>query len=258
MAAIAVDGKSLRGARQSGGQRTHLLSAWLHAPGVTIAQRGIGGKANEITEFVPLLNGVDLTDVVVTADALHAQKNHASYLSSQGAHYVFGLKKNQAKLLGHAKKALADIEYSYVFSERGHSRIEERKIQVAECSVGSGFDGASQVVAVSRTRSSLYGWLLSADTSYYITSLSGAQASPQQLANLIRGHWGIENRSHWVRDYAFDEDRCTVRKGGAPQILVGLRNLAISVLRLAGHTNVTKGLRWAGWNVDRPLTLLGL
>jgi hypothetical protein len=61
-----------------------------------------------------------------------------------------------------------------------------------------------------------------------------------------------------VRDHAFDEDRCTVRRGAAPQVLAGLRNLAVSLLRRAGHANVTKGLRWCGWDVDRPLALLGV
>jgi predicted transposase YbfD/YdcC len=91
-----------------------------------------------------------------------------------------------------------------------------------------------------------------------VTSLSEHQAGPKQLATYIRGHWGIENRSHWVRDRVFDEDRSSVRVGGAPQALATLRNLAISLLRLAGFKNVARGLRWAAWDHTRALGLMGL
>jgi predicted transposase YbfD/YdcC len=256
--ALAVDGKSLRGSRLDGGQRTHLLSVLVHATGATVAQRGVGEKANEITEFVPLLEDVDLRDVVVTADALHTQKRHATYLIGRGGHYIFALKKNQESLLEQARALLEGVTVSYEASGRGHGRVEERRVRVADLPAGSELEGAAQVVAVDRERHTLHGWLLSRDTSFYITSLAAKDANAQQIAEHIRAHWGIENRSHWVRDYAFDEDRCTVRKGSTPQVLACLRNLAVSLLRLAGHTNVTKGLRWAGWDVNRPLGLLGV
>ena len=81
------------------------------------------------------------------------------------------------------------------------------------------------------------------ETSYYLSDLTGRLASPQAFAYYIRGHWGIENRSHNVRDRTFDEDRCQVRRGGAPQVLATLRNIAISVLRLVGFEHIPSGLR---------------
>ncbi len=82
---------------------------------------------------------------------------------------------------------------------------------------------------------------------YGVTSLSPAQASPARLLALVCAHWTIENRLHWVRDVTFDEDRSQVRRGAGPQVMATLRNLAISLLRLAGAPLIAPALRQAGW-----------
>lgn len=83
----------------------------------------------------------------------------------------------------------------------------------------------------------------SREIAYAVTSLSDQEATPERLLKLWRGHWGIENRLHWVRDVVFDEDRCQVRSGAAPQVLAALRNLIISLLRLAGYHSIAATLR---------------
>jgi len=93
-------------------------------------------------------------------------------------------------------------------------------------------------------------------TSYFITSLTADPGGSGELGDLVGGHWGIENRRRRVWHNTFDEDRCTVRTGAAPQVLATLRNLAISLLRLAGFTNIAKGLRWVAWDVARGLAVL--
>jgi hypothetical protein len=99
LSAVAVDGKSLRGARLDDGGRVHLLSAMTHREGVTVAQAKVDTKTNEITGFRPLLEGLDLEGVVVTADPMHAQRDHMAFLvEEKGAHFVFGLKGNQPSL----------------------------------------------------------------------------------------------------------------------------------------------------------------
>lgn len=75
---------------------------------------------------------------------------------------------------------------------------------------------------------------------------------------IVRGHWEIENRLHWVRDVTFDEDRSQVRKGAGAQVMALLRNLAITLLRLAGATYVARGLRFCAGNANRALRLIGL
>ncbi len=94
------------------------------------------------------------------------------------------------------------------------------------------------MVVVYRERADLDDVMASAETSYYVTSLTKAKAGPPGLAGHVRGHWGIENRVHWVRDVTYDEDRSQLRTASAPRALATLRNVAISLLRLAGATNV--------------------
>ena len=261
--AVALDGKTLRGARIEDGRQVHLVSVFTHAEGATVAQRNVDTKTNEITAFRPLLEPLDLVGSVVTADAMHTQRAHARFVvEEKQAHYLFGLKDNQPTLAAAAERLLDGRPVAYQSHDRGHGRIEHRYLSVAPIepalATQLGFPHAAQFVAVRRERADLSDRLESTETSHYVTDMNGREAGPAELACYIRGHWGIENRSHYVRDRTFDEDRCQVRRGGAPQALATLRNLAISILRLAGFKNIAAGLRWMAWDHRRSLQLLGL
>jgi len=105
--AIAIDGKTVRGSKGSTGKGVHLVSALLHNEGVVIAQRAVDEKSNEITAVRPLLDSTDIRGKVITADAMHAQVEHAKYLKEEkGADYVFTVKGNQETLL----KDIQDLE----------------------------------------------------------------------------------------------------------------------------------------------------
>jgi len=93
---------------------------------------------------------------------------------------------------------------------------------------------------------------------YGLTSLSPQEASPAKLLAYNRGHWEIENRLHYVRDWTYDEDRSQVRKGRRPHAMATLRNIAISLLRLAGAENIAAATRYVGRQPFRPLRLLGV
>jgi len=97
---------------------------------------------------------------------------------------------------------------------------------------------------------------VSCETSYFITSLPAEQASPRALLRLLRGHWGIENRVHWVRDVTFDEDRSQVRTGSAPEVMAALRNTVIGMLRLRGVRNIAAALRSCAWHAERAIDLV--
>ena len=261
--AVAVDGKTLRGAHLGSGRQVHLLSALTFEEGVTIAQARVDSKTNEVTVFRPMLAGLDLPGVVVTADAMHTQREHARFLvEDKGAHWVFGLKDNQPTVLAAAEKAFEGVAHQYETHDRAHGRTEHRYYAVVGIDDGLrrslAFPYAARFVRVYRERYDLAGVRKSKETSYYITDLRGNLASIEALAYYVRGHWGIENRSHYVRDRTFDEDRCQVRTGGAPQVLATLRNLAISILRLAGFENIAAGTRWAAWDHRRALALIGV
>jgi len=92
-----------------------------------------------------------------------------------------------------------------------------------------------------------------------VTSRQGTDAAAAEaLLALVRGHWTVENRLHWVRDVTFDEDRSQVRKGNGPRVMATLRNLAISILRLAGAQYIAKATRWCARHHARALRLVGL
>lgn len=98
----------------------------------------------------------------------------------------------------------------------------------------------------------------SREVAYGITDLSGAQANSARLLHLNRGHWSIENGLFYIRDEAFGEDRNRVRTRSGPQVLAGLRNAALNLLRLAGSKNISASLRSCTWNIPHVLNLLGI
>jgi predicted transposase YbfD/YdcC len=143
----------------------------------------------------------------------------------------------------------------------GHGRIEWRQLQAL--SVPAHLDylewpGRAQVFVLARRTTCKQSGRQRQEKVYGITSLTAAQASPQRLLELCRGHWGIENRSHWVRDVTFDEDRSTVRSGSLPQIMAALRNTVIGLMRLAGKTNLAAACRRHAAQPQEILDLLGI
>lgn len=256
--ALAVDGKSLRGAARANGRKVHLLAALDHASALVLAQLDVGEKSGEISCFKPLLDTIeDLRGVVVTSDALHTQRGHARYLQGRGAHYIVVVKGNQKKLFKQLK-ALPWRQVPLHGRTRGdgHGRREIRRIKV--CTVaGLLFPGAAQAVQVKRRRVDRKTGKTTITTVYAVTSLTADQATPAQLAALIRGHWQVEALHH-VRDVTFAEDASQLRTGNAARAMATWRNLAIGALRLSGATNIAAGLRRNARDPNRPLAQLGL
>jgi len=147
----------------------------------------------------------------------------------------------------------------YVDIEKGHGRIEIRKIQTSTMLNNYvEFPYVEQVYRIERITYNLDGELRRQEVVYGITSLSPDVAGAERLLNLNRGHWCIENRLHWVRDVTFDEDRSKVRTGEGPRTMATLRNLAISLLRLHGIKNIAQALRSFARNPEKAVQLLGL
>jgi hypothetical protein len=113
----------------------------------------------------------------------------------------------------------------------------------------------AQVLRVRRQRIDVRTGAIAEDVTYAVTSLPPARADARRLLALLRGHWTIENRLHWVRDVTFAEDRCPIRRGAAPQAVAACRNLVLALVRRAGHANVAAALRtYAG----RPAAAVAL
>lgn len=148
--------------------------------------------------------------------------------------------------------------------DKGHGRLEQREIWASTAlNDYVDFPHVAQVFCIRRTTTDLEGKVLkgrksTTETVYGLTSLSPQQASPAELLAYNRGHWQIENRLHHVRDMTYDEDRSQVRRAQRPHAMASLRNVAISLLRLAGAQNIAAATRHLGRQADRPLRLLGL
>lgn len=251
---IAVDGKTLRGSASGSEPGDHLLAALDHAHGVVLGQVEVGAKTNEIPMFPVLMERTDITGAVITADALHAQRGHAECLAGAGAHYLFTVKRNQPGLFAQlAALPWRQVPVAHRSGERGHGRDERRTLKITAVAAGLAFPHAAQAIQIirCRRRSGTKKW--SRETCYAVTSLAATQASPAALAAITRGHWAIEDRLHWVRDMDYDEDRSQVRTASGPRVMATLRNLAITILRLAGHASIAAALRHHARRPDRPL-----
>jgi predicted transposase YbfD/YdcC len=256
--AVMVDGKTLRGAVDAGGHQVHLLAAATHTGALVLAQTEVGAKTNEIPMFASLLDGLDIAGLTVTADALHTQRSHATYLHRRGADFVFMVKDNQPNLFAALDRLdWPAVPIGHASHDRGHGRIENRTIQVMPTPDALPFPHVNQVFLVERGVTNLHGKSLSNVAIFGVTSLDTNRASPAELAQLVRGHWGIESL-HWTRDTLYREDHSTARTRSGPRVMAALRNLAIGALRLSGRHDLAEATRWATRDMTRPFTVLDL
>ncbi len=262
--AVALDGKTLRGSQKQGAPGVHLLSALSHHVGLTLTQQAVDAKTNEITQVETVLRQLVLKDRVVTMDALLTQRHVAQAIVDEGGDYVMIVKENQPQLR-------ADIELVFTLPpagdrqetartvDIGHGRIEQRNITTSEALVGySTWPGLAQVFELGRHVTIQKTGQERVEVVYGVTSLSSERATPGRVLDLVRGHWSIENKSHWVRDVTFDEDRSQVRCGSIPQVMAALRNTTIGLLRWAGHTNIAAACRRLAAQPAQALALIGI
>lgn len=257
---IAVDGKEVRGAKNGGGTTVHLLSALEQESSVVLAQVEVGAKTNEIPRFPVLLERIpDLAGVVVTADALHAQHSHANYLHARGSDYVVTVKGNQPSL----HRQLRSLPWSRVpighrEREQHRGKVIVRTTKAVRIEAGIDFPHAAQAVQIIRRTRSVTGRRWSTEVAYAVTSVPTHRATPETLGRWVRGHWGIENRLHHVRDVTFAEDASQIRTGAAPRVMASLRNLALNLYRLTGVTNIAHATRRTARDPRRALELIGI
>lgn len=251
---IALDGKTVRGARTAQRGAPHLVAAFDHAAGSVLGQVAVTAKSNEIPAVRTLLGSFDLDGAVITVDAMHTQTDTAAAITTGGGDYVLTVKSNQPRLYAACKKLpWADVP-SHSTVATGHGRRARRTIKTVDAPPWVDFAGAAQVAQIRRTVTRA--GRKSVEVVYVITSADHTSAPPATLAAWVQGHWGIENQLHWVRDVVFDEDRSQIRTGNAPQVMATVRNTAISLLRLTGWTTIASGLRHHARHPERPVNLL--
>jgi predicted transposase YbfD/YdcC len=262
---IAIDGKTLRGSQKQGAPGAHRLSALAHRLGVTLAQQAVADKTNEIPVVLDLLRQVVLEGRVVTMDALLTQRPIAQQIVAAGGDYVMVVKGNQPQL----REDIATVfALPSIVGERrtvaetvdgGHGRIEHRQLHTSDVLVGySDWPGLAQVFQLDRQVISKKTGTVREEVIVGVTSLAGERADAVRLLALMRAHWHIENKSHWVRDVTFDEDRSQVRCGNIPQVMAAFRNTVIGLCRGAGYTNIAAACRRFAAQPALALDLIGI
>jgi predicted transposase YbfD/YdcC len=263
LTAIAIDGKWLRGVLDG---QVKLFAAMLQDGKTVIAQHRIPDETTETTQVRALLDPVDLRGAVVTADAAHSSAETAQYIAGKEedggreADYFLYVKGNTPSL----QRACFDAVQAsgpgrapdWTETDRSHGRTVRRSIWVADAD-GIDFPQVTRVARIRRDRYDADGALVSKEIVHAVTSLGQEKASAGDLAGIARGQWGIES-VHWVRDTAWDEDANTGYRGNGPQVMATLRNLAISLLYLAGVKEVTRTLQAIGRDRNRILDYLPL
>jgi predicted transposase YbfD/YdcC len=249
---IAVDGKTLRRShdRSEGKKALQMVSAWASANGLVLGQRKVDGESNEITAVPELLDALEIAGCTVTLDAIHCQTETVEIIVDKGADYVLPVKENQPRLL-EALQGLFDdpaemrwVECDYHRTEdRGHGRVEIRECWSTSDPEYLNYIGTLaewrglQSIAMIQTERQL-GDQTTVSRRYFIASL---KSDAERLLKAVRGHWGIENKVHWVLDIAFREDDCRIRKGHGAENFAVLRHIALNLLRR--ETSVKRSIK---------------
>jgi len=266
---IAIDGKTIRRSFDGASKKAaiHMVSAWCQTNHLVLGQLATFAKSNEITAIPKLLELLDLTDAVVTIDAMGCQKAIAQQIVDQGGDYVLGLKGNQGTLHQRVKRLLdeaidqgwAGVDHGHDQTiEKGHGRIDLRQVwatdQIDWVRKRHPWPGLRSVVCVESQRT--INGQTSTGRRYYITSLDAQDA--RRIAQAIRSHWSIENSLHWSLDVTFGEDDSRIRQDHGAQNFSRLRRIALNLLKKDQTRKVgLKGkMKACGWDHDYLLTIL--
>jgi predicted transposase YbfD/YdcC len=259
---IAIDGKSIRRSFEHAWDKsgmTHLVSAFAAANQMVFAQVAVEDKANEIVAIPRLLELIDLRGSIVTIDAIGCQRRIAEQIKAAGGDYLLALKENQPNLHQKVSRLMdeAILEsfkgMSHGFCETvdgDHGRIETRRVWVSDevhwLKLDEPWPGLASLAAVEAVRE--VNGKTSVERRYYISSLTTTDAPA--VAQLIRGHWSVENNLHWQLDVSFREDERRIRKGHGAENFSRLCRMALNRLKADKTTKAsmqTKRLK-AGWD----------
>jgi predicted transposase YbfD/YdcC len=266
---IAFDGKQLRRSYDEATDKKaiYMVSAWASANSLVLGQRKVDEKSNEITAVPKLLDMLEISGCIVTADAMNCQRIVAQKATEKGADYVLVVKGNQGRLLKTLQLLFddpnemrwVDCDY-YETVDEGHGRRETRRCWTTSdpdylqyIASFSDWQGLQSIGMIESTR--VTDEKTTVDRRYFISSLV---SNAEQLLYVSRTYWGIENKLHWVLDLAFHEDDSRVRKGNGPQNFAVLRHIALNLLRRedTAKLSIRAKRKKAGWDNDYLLKVL--
>jgi predicted transposase YbfD/YdcC len=258
---VAIDGKTLRGLVQIAGEKAqiHLVHVWATAQGLLLAQEAVKGAPGETGAIPRLLELLDLDGAVITTDANSCTAPVTRAIIDSGADFVLAAKGNRGRFYDHVVDAFESrprlpVRAKHSEVEEGHGRKEKRVVSVLELDDWpiatkrrGEWAGLRTAVRVERTRQA--GDHITTETHYFVSSLA---PDPKRLGEVVRAHWGIENRLHWVLDVAFNDDHRQVRNATSAENLAVVARMALTLVQRdpSRKRGVAASRKKAGWNRD--------
>jgi predicted transposase YbfD/YdcC len=268
-----LDGKAVRGMRKKDEAGSgYLLSVYDVKQMKTLAQVEVGRKENEISKAPKALECVEISQKVVTGDAMHTQKALSAQIVRQGGDYIFPVKENQLRLYKNIQQLFAPeypkagfgkIQTDFLTVEKvnqGHGRLEKRVLTTSEMlNAYSTWPGLAQVYRLERQ----FQWWrsgrcyrTSCEVEFGITSLSRKEITPERLLAFRRDHWRIETGLHYRRDVTFKEDATRMTIGNTGKVMASINNLVIALIHQANFQNAAQARRWFAAHLPEAFALL--
>jgi predicted transposase YbfD/YdcC len=264
---IAIDGKTSRRTHDRGhGRRAlHLVSAWATTERLVLAQEAVDDRENECAAIPEVLDRLELDGALVTIDAIACNPAIAAAIVARDGDYLLAVKANQPTLMAEIARYFDDpaarIE-RHTELDKGHGRLETRRYAVSnetDWLAGDrrypGEPRFPDLRAIAMVEAEVErGGAVTVARRFYLCS---AALSPARLAQAVRGHWGIENRLHWVLDVIFREDQSRLRTGHGAHNMAVVRHFAINAVRLAkGKRSIKSTRKLAGWDPEELARIL--
>ena len=259
---IAVDGKVMRGAWTDENGKVTLFSAMLHREVVTIAQVRVPDGTNEFTQAETLLDAAGIPEgesALVTLDAAHTQRETAEYIGGKpGWDYLMTVKGNQPSLQREVFDKILPLlpePPHHVTEEHSRGRIKRWSCWITGAE-GIDFPDARQAAFIRREIFEISGDRISKEHALILTSRKSGKMTAADVNKHARGRWGIENKSHYVRDTVYREDHGQAWAGDGPQALASLRNLALGLFRMKNVKTIKETTEWVCRDQTRALQFM--
>ena len=262
---IAIDGKTVCGSRRHDGSPLHVMSAAATELGISLGQVHTTGKGNEIKAIKDLLPLLNLTDKIVSIDAIGCQVEIVQQIADLGGQYVIALEANQGNLhedvgVLMSRDVMCTKTEKFSKTDKQGSKIVHYEVTIApkvhwivEVDKWAKLEG---FIKVECQTEHLITKKITNETRLYLHAIPNLLAA--QAYKITRGHWGIENKIHWVLDVVLNEDAHRVHHLQAAQNLSILRKIAVNVLQMdkTPRKSKKKKMKNAAWNDDFLKTLL--
>lgn len=266
---LTMDGKTMRGTIPKGSTRgVHLLAVYLPSEGIVLKQVEVGEKENEISAAPKLIEGLNLKNKIVCADAMQTQRRLSVEILAKGGDYIWFIKNNQPTLRADVAQffeppqtcgggwPLPELPRTVAkSSNKGHGRLEKRTLTLMTDESGFlNWPGVQQIFKLERYRQELRTGKVSIEVIYGITSRGSDRATAKQMLQWTREYWGIENGLHYRRDVTLREDATRISQPLLAQAIAVINSFVIALAQKLGYSNLASARRFFNCRIAEQLS----